>query len=503
VRPGRNFRCAFEWGRCRGPSSACPGRLRALCVLVLSLAGVQAAAAQVFESRAAEDAIARSLIEVPGQSPSGSDLVLPGIQLESVSIFSGYSSNALVGSGIPAAPGLISGIGSETDYGGQATFSWRHLAPNTSVGIRYTPRYIGRARFDEWNRFDHDLSLTVDTTPSSRWALVFNGTAALFGSEQFFFDPPVFRNVSNPPETLPDLAEGARAGEFSDEEIASILTGSPVVESEGGRDLDLSRILTTTGGMTARYSQSSRLSWNFGASLSRNQFVSGRRNLGAGDERQFLPGTRSVTGNSGFSYRASRRTSMGASFTVTRSSSNVFPEATHLTERVFWTRRFSRRWSAGVQGGHGLSRFPRAAGGGAVSTETFQTWVAGGNVNYSGSEHSLTSSVNRTVGDSFGLGARTTTSTSVSWRWQPRGRYWSLDGRVAGMVSRVAGFNNITTWTVTIGHSRVVDNHTVVRWEYSYGDFSSQLVGLLSNLTRHRVQFSLTWTPAARSRRGL
>ena len=471
-----------------------------VCLGALWTVSLETVAAQVLESQTAEATIARSLITAvtaPGTAPND-ELGVAGIRLEGVSVFTGYSSNALPGSGFLRIGNLTSGLGSDVDYGGQATFRWSRNRLGTAFGLVYTPRYIARARFPEWNRTDHDVSLSIDTALSPRWDLAFNANAGLYGSEQFFFDPAVFRRVPNPPATLPDLVTGITAGEFSDEEIASILTGAPILDSPGGRDLDLSRTFSASAGVSARYARSSRLSINFGASASRYELLSGRRTLGSTDERLFFPGASTVGGNSGFSYRVSGRTTLGANVNVSQSFSDLVSRGTYVSERMFWSRRLSQRWSAGLQAGHGVSNL--STGGANISSNgAFHTWVAGGNVGYSGGETSLTVSANRNVGDSFGLGARTSTSTGVTWTWHPRGRLWSFDASVAGVVSPIPGYQSLSTWTSTVGHDRVLNNNTVARWEYSYGDFSSQFVGLLSNLTRHRVQFSLTWVPSRRA----
>ena len=428
------------------------------------------------------------------------DRLLPGFQLESVTLFQGYSSTALP-LGFGRAPFAGSLPGYDLDFGGSATFGWRRAGPRTNSWVSYSLSYERYQRHPEWNTPQHDLSFGISRSLSRRWNMALDANTSIHSFPQFFFDPPVLRPVSDPPTNFEDLTGEAAAGRFSNDELASILTGAPVVESVGRTETNLSRSSVTTLSTSVSYSHSPRLSIDFSVGASRYRFLSGRRDGDASGGRVFFPGGASASAGLGLSYRLSRQTSLGATFSTSRSFSPV-QDGYYTTEQVSLTRSFLERWSvtasagSGTVHGVGLERSTPSR-----SVRRGVTWVASTSLSYNGRGHSLAFAASRNVGDSFGLAARTTISTAASWSWQKPGRHWMLDANASRYHSSLVGFQNLTGWWGGLGFVRILSPHTSTRVDYGYGNYSSQFTGIFGNFRRHRVQISLSWSPGPRGAR--
>lgn len=429
--------------------------------------------------------------------------VVPGLRLENVELTAGYSSN-----GLPGARNLGGGadsqLGSDTDFRGAATLAYRKRFRTGALGLSYTPSRMQRNRFSQWNSTDHIVGLNVNRQLGRRWGLAMNASAANTGLEQFWFRQPTLRRVENPPTSFDELLQRVDAGEFTDEEFASILTGAPIVEDPGGRELDLARVTSLSSGVTASYARSARSDITFGASTSRfsSSFVTGA------NDRSNRPQVNELSRHSAFvqsTYRRDAATTMGVRVNTGLNDSS-FGEALSSSATVYVNRRLSRFWSAQVEGGGGYvavdtlnPQFARAQGG---NSRGQATWVAGGQVNYRYGGHRFGSSIRRSVGDSMGLASMTTLSAGLDWQWTNPRMPWVFNGGATFMRSDWGAqvFDATSTAfesTLLQGAvTRRLTPTTALTTGYYFGRYDSPLRGLLTGVTVHRVQASFLWRPA-------
>lgn len=420
-----------------------------------------------------------------------------GLQIESVRIWNGYSSNA-----VPFNAGLRSLVGSPDfsapgmEYGGDLTLSWRRAKPRSGLSVVYQPSFVGRTQFSEWNSLNHFLVVDGTRRVSPKLNLNLQSTATLFGFEQFFFDSPVLRSVDAPPGSFSDLVGRAEEGAFSDQEIASLLTGSPVVESPGGQDLSLTRTFSMDVSFSAQYRKSPRLTVQLGASANEFRFISGREVGGTGDDRSFFDGGRSVSVTADVAYQASHKTLVGSTVAVTRTNNRLVGRVDYASTLGRVRRQLTRTWQGGVEIGAGTARINGLGGAG----QTGGTWLGGGDLARNGRNHSVQVSIRKDVGDPYALGAASTVATRAMWGWTLPGRQWYAHTELNRSSSRIrrlqlTNLPELVLWTYRTGVTRRLNRHTLARTEYFYGSYSSQIVGLFGNLNRHSVVVSLLLTP--------
>lgn len=412
-----------------------------------------------------------------------------GFRFENVTAFQAYSSNAAPLRDTSAG---LANLGYDIELGGSTTLAYRKSKRHSDFHVVYTPSLIRRLRFSEWNTLDHSLGLGASRKLSQRWDVNVSGRGEVRGLEESYFIPPVLRRVENPPTNFDSLVDAARSGQLNSDEIASVLTGTPVLESRARSVFDLSRVLSTSVGAGASYQKSTRLSFNFGVHASRYQALSDDR----GDDvlqRRFLRRTVSRSAVAGLTYDLNPRTSVGMDFSVRRNFSD-FRQANYLTSAGFISRRFGRRWEV---------RF--RAGGGTIqgmtdnlgrSFDNRPTWEAGGSVSYRGRAHAFSAAAGRQVGDQFGLGALSTYRASAQYDWWRPGARWGITAGANWYQVNTDGFLlNTESKFVHAGIIRRLSPQTSVVMGYSYGSFFSPFRGVVSNIDRHRAQVSWVWTP--------
>jgi hypothetical protein len=313
--------------------------------------------------------------------------------------------------------------------------------------------------------------------------------------EQFLFHEPVLRTVENGPATLEELGEAAQRGELSNEEIAAVLTGSPVVASPAYGELDLSRVYSARLGVNAAYRSSRRLSLTMGVGASGYQTEAP---IGTSDNRLPLRRTTRLNSDAGLSYRVSQRTDFGLELSAERSRSD-FREGRYVSTMLAIKRRVGRHWRIGLQGGAGAADVVHDESfftGGFVAPEGLNTtWVAGASLEYAGETHSLRLRGNRTVGDRLGLGARSSLAAGLQWRWWRPGTQWGLLADVDWYRSTIAALQPLDSRLFRFGIMRRVGLHQAFLTEYIWGSFSSPFTGVLTSLERQRVQVTYQWSP--------
>jgi hypothetical protein len=290
------------------------------------------------------------------------------------------------------------------------------------------------------------------------------------------------------------------SGKFTDDEIAAILTGSPVVDRAGEADLDVRRILTTGARASASYARSRRMAIDVGAEVRRSKTASGGREDDAVSRRGFISGTTSARANAGFTYDLSPESKFGVEVSQQRTESSV-REANYTTATASYDKEFGRGWRAGVEAGAGTTTGKTLQTIPAVSNMSpaglAATWVLGGELAYSGRTHKVSVSALKNVGDNLGLGSHSSVSTQAEYQWTPQGAVWSLfAGGNAYRADTFGGRSTIDSKLVRAGIIRRVGDRGAVTTEYNYGSVVSPFTGLLPSLSRHRVQVSFIWRPA-------
>jgi hypothetical protein len=415
---------------------------------------------------------------------------VPGLRIEQVVLFQGFSSNSYP-FGRSRVGFIDPNLGYDLDVGALATVSWTRSRPTSSFQMRYTPSHVSRLRISEWNTTGHQLGLSANKR-FARMSLSAGTNAGVRGLPQVLFTPAVLRGVPEAPGSFDDLVAAAGDGQLSSDEVASVLTGAPVVESHSKTKFDQGQVLATSAHAGMSYSHSPRLSSDYDVRINRFQTLSLPETDDTVVGLRGLHEATSMGASAGLSYQASPSTTYGVNSTLGRSYSTV-RRTTSLNTMGTVRHRLGRNWS--VTGGAGVGTVSEPQRLEELGQRS--TWIVKGAADYTGRAHAVRVSASRTAGDTLGLGGRTSQNVSANWRWARPGSEWGLYGRAQWYDISIGNVQRGTRGAlVGAGLTRRLTRETSFQADYSYQSFQSPFRGVVSNLSGHRIQMSWVWRPA-------
>ncbi|HZR63557.1 MAG TPA: hypothetical protein VFA85_00320 [Terriglobales bacterium] len=409
-----------------------------------------------------------------------------GLQLLNVSGYAAYYSNGLPTSG-GLQPGTVN-LASDVAEGGSALIGWSKFTDRSTFAMTYSPSYTGRVRYSSLDALNHAFSLNTTAKIAPRWTFSFSVRADLSSLEQILFSPTTLSNVASTPATFDNLSAAVTGAKFTNPQLAAALTSAPLVESPLGTLLYGQRMFTSGAQTSLSYSASPRLSITFEAGGNRTQHVSESNSVA---QNTFLvPDTTSGTGGIAVSYSLSPFTQLGGSVNAGRISSRLYDFYT-TTSLVTLGHTFGRRWFMQVHGGVGVTNSvqqtfsipskPLPAGGGSLGFKTLSSTVLG--------------SFDRSVSDSYGLGAASTSSATVAWRWARPNRAWSFESSVSWQQLQGNTLANTSGWQLAIGAGRKLGPHLALLTQYTYLNYSGGLTTGVYSLSQSAARVSLVWSP--------
>jgi hypothetical protein len=437
------------------------------------------------------------IISNPFGSANAAASRIPGLRIDRVVLFQGFSTNAYTSRAVNI-PFFNQNLGYDVDLGAMATISWTRARPTSSLFMVYTPSHFRRMRYSDWNSTDHQLSFGANKN-YRRWSIGVNSDNGVRGLPEVLFTPAVTRTVPDAPGNFDDLLQALEGGQqLSSDEIASVLTGAPVIESQPKTRFDQGRVLAASLRTSVSYAATPRLSTGFSVGASHYQTLSRpeveENVVGLNSVERATSG--SIDG--GLDYKLSPELSAGVNSSVRRSFS-TFGESTAVNTSGTLNKRLGRRWSVNGGAGVGTVTTSRAGVVDALAS-TRSSWIVNGGLQYTGREHSLNVSGSRSLGDSVGIGAQVSYNAGAQWQWARTGTPWGLYSRANWYQLSLDGFGSTHGTYLGAGLMRQLSRETSFQAEYSYQTFQSPFRGVVSNLSGHRLQMSWMWRPAGQPR---
>jgi hypothetical protein len=417
-----------------------------------------------------------------------------GLQLYSVSGFAGWESQvAPPGGYFPAyGPNLQ---GDET-FGGGASLGWTRSRGQNNFSISYSANYVGQVRYSQLNALNQSLSLGWNRHLGRKWTLGFAAASGISNYDQMLFSPTVFSSVAGAPGSFDDLASAILAGKYNNNQLASLLTGAPVIESPARTYFFGNRVFGSSGSMSLAYQHSQRLSINFSASGTEAQHLKEDNVQGVSGKGYLIP--RAVTAGAGLfvSYALTPRTQLGVSMTSGRGFSEI-QQAYTTSGSLSLGRTLSQHWFASVSAGAGFTTYISSRSRGTIGS----TPSGGVEIGYRARSHTLIASYGRTLGQAFGVGAADIYTTNAAWQWRQPGRTWGLSSSYMQQEMSNGIFGHVSGWRAGIGMGRQMGQHAVLDIEYMYAAYSGSSVSTPYNSTMNAVRLSVGWIPRGTERR--
>ena len=419
-----------------------------------------------------------------------------GFGIYEVTLFSQYYSVARPSFSLAATQ--PQNLGFDVASGAQGRLGWNHSGARTNAGFEYTGSYAARARYSDWNTNNHALSLRLEQGLGRAWSLHFSANGGLQTLDRSLFENQQLVSWAAQPASFDDLAAAMLRGAYSDQQLASMLTGLPVVATPAETLIYGSRYVSSGASATLSYSRSPRMRLFWGVGGGHMQALSG------------APGTRaallnhSFRGNAdmGVSYALDQRTELAATAGAGRQFSSL-SDRYNLTGTVSLSRALTRQWFASIQGGGGTYldlRDTILSNTGASTPAAHAPAHYLGGVTLARRSYSQTwmLSAQRGIVDSYGIGSRSSVLVDLAWNWSRPGSNWFLMAAGSGQYMDRSSLNALSAWRMRAGLGRRLASDLAWQTEYAYTDYrlSGALAqGLLPSAGMHVVRVALVWSP--------
>jgi hypothetical protein len=409
-----------------------------------------------------------------------------GIHLYGVSVYSAYSTSATPYSGSSQLYSTAyQNLQSDVNYGVQWTAGWQRQREKSSVVVRYLGSYGGQTRYTELNAFGHSLSINVNRKLNTKWSVNFSVSGDYRTFAQFLFQPTSLSILSQTPATFDDLAAAFSLGQFSSPQVASMLTGTPVVASPERTLLTGDRVLTYYGTATATYAYSSRLSFQFSG------VGAGGQNTLGGNQSFVIPRTFGANAGVNLSYSLSPRTTVGATLLESRNA-NRFQSSYNTSAAATFGRKMGLHWFLSMNGGMSYLKSIQQTYGEAPASRQI---IGGGSLGYRTYAHTIMASYSRASSDTFGIATGVVTGAHLAWSWRRPGSGWMFFATGGQQQIRNTGYTSLSGWSGSGGVSRRLSSQLSWRTEYTYLLSTGNYLGLTSDRSIQSVRVSLAWGP--------
>jgi hypothetical protein len=415
-----------------------------------------------------------------------------GLQLYGVTVFTGYSTFPVMGWGYnPAALGNTSGLGPDVTAGGGFSLGWQKHSQRTNLSFNYSAMYDRMFRYSSLSGLNQYASFGLTRKLGGKWSLNLDGNLSESNLAQFLFSPTIQSELIAIPATFDDLATAVIGGQYNNQQIATLLTGTAAPLSPANALLYGDQILTVAGQIRAVYKPTSRLSMYIGGVTAGGQYIGNHSNDPL--YRYANMRTSGLDGGVGFSYSLTPRTQLSADLSAMRMFGSYYDAYTG-TATFGLGRKLSRRWFAEAHGGVGLIE---PVGQNYSSVQGPQA-IAGASLGYKTFAHTLMTSYSRTVIEPYGYGAGNNSSITGSWDWNRPGRSWGINSTVGYYQLTGNGIGNFTGWMAGIGWTRRLNSQTSLMAQYVYMSSSQQYFGIPYNFAMQSVRLSANWSPQSR-----
>jgi hypothetical protein len=416
---------------------------------------------------------------------------LGGLHLVGLSAFGGYSTSAYPQAGInlSAASGL-GNLGGDASYGATASLGWQLNRAQTNISVLYSGTYEGMVHYSNLNAYNQSLSISAVSMLTPKWTFNLSATGSDNSLAQYLFQPSAVSVLTQVPSSFDDLAAAVAVGQFSNTQVASLLTGAPLMQLPGRSLLAGSRILSYSAQASLGYALSSRWRLHFAAFTAAGQNRLDGQQDNVAPANYVMPRSLGLNAGIGFSYSLSPRTDVGAQVDGNRTV-NHYQSAYVSSATGSLGRKMGMRWFLRVQGGGAYTLVTQNTIGAPKASQI----VGGGSLGFRTHTQTLVASYDRAASDTFGFAVGTITSMSGAWSWRRMGSKWGLSASFAQQQTRNAGFASLSGWQASGGISTALSSHTSLSAQYVYLRDAGDYAGVFNNFSVQSVRLSLGWAP--------
>ncbi len=409
----------------------------------------------------------------------GGDLIGPprqGLHINGASLSAGYASTSTDSLN-------FSSFGAKDVYytWASTSFGYARGRGNTIFTLNYRPSYAGTFYGGDLHAFNQILDLQLTRKINGAWTYFISASGTDETVQDFLFATTPIRRLVGGPANIDVFAGALSSGASSLLNTQALLFGD--------------RWLSFGGITGAYYRPNTRLTMLISGRFNQSQ----PRDHLKSNAPPTLPRTRTEEGGLSVSYNLTPRSYITADATGGAVQSYVGDY-----KLMYFTGGFGRRlglkWFAYGSGGAGSyfsTSAPAVAVPGSSTGSSGATYVATGVFGYRGRENTVAGIYGRHVGDTYGLGAGSTSSYQGAWNWQRRDRRWELHGSVEEQSVHGGYLGNLSLWQLQGGLTHSLSRQTAVSLEYSYLTSRVPPGAVLTSPTISAVRLTFYWIPAA------
>jgi hypothetical protein len=380
---------------------------------------------------------------------------------------------------------------SDVGLGGSIDFNWAKFTERTTFSLSYTPSYTAQVRYSSLDALNQVASFNISRKLTPLWTLGFTAAANYSTLDQTLFSPTTLSTVASVSSSFGQLSGALLSGNFTgNQQLGVALTNSALVQSPLANLLYGQRMLTSSAHGNLSHAFSPRLSVTFSAGGGYSEYVSQNHPL-ASANTAILSNTTSGSASASVSYSLSPTSQLGASVTSNWTSSSI-EDAITTTSLATFGRAFGKHWIVQFHGGAGVTNAIRRT---ALAIGTKPLPAVGGSLGFKTATTTVLGSFDHTVADAYGLGASSSNTATVGWRWRRRGSRWSLQGSLSWQELQGTALSNTSGWQAAAGANRGFGPHLAMSLQYSYLSYSGGLQTAVSRFSESAVRVSMIWTP--------
>ncbi len=363
---------------------------------------------------------------LPGTGAALGGVEREGFNVNAITAFSSYSvGNTGMGTGL-GIPGVDQGgsllEGDSAVVGVSTSISWSKTLQLGSISFHYSPSYFrpltSSIGYSGIGFFNQSFGANYTRTVTPRLTLAASLGGSIHDINSYDSLNPSGLNLSDIPSSLDGLLNAMQSGQIGNSQLASILTGSPVLASPAEDLFFGERSLSATASITASYDYSPRLSFNTEFAASRFQRLSSDLPgaLSGQNDVSLLANATSGHVSFGVGYSLSLNTSVHAEVATTHALSSLTTSyATTFTGGI--SHMFGQHWAVHGNAGTGVIEGLKTTSAGGMHV------VGGGGVVFHTDGQALSVNVNESLSSSIGIGNVSSTTALGSWTWAPTSQH--------------------------------------------------------------------------------
>jgi hypothetical protein len=413
-----------------------------------------------------------------------------GIHLLGASVFSGYSTSAYPQAAANLYTVLGPNLGGDGSYGATFGLGWQGRGQNGDLSVLYTGTYSGQIRYSNLNGYSQTLAISAAYRLGPNWTFTLAGNGGVMNLSEYMYQPSPQSVITQVPANFDDLAAAVGAGQYTNTEVAALLTGSPILQSPARALLMADRVLSYSAQAGLTYRASDRLTFHFaGFAAAGQSLLSGQENSPA-PVSYIMPRTLSANGGVSFSYSLSPTTTLNAEVDVIRTL-NHFDNLYDMAATAGIGRKIGERWFLNIHAGGNYNIVTEQVAGSPAERQI----IGGASLGFRAGAHTFLTSYQRSGTDGYAFAVGTFSSTSGSWSWRPPGTRLGVTASFGDVQTRNAGFVSLSGWEGAGGLFFSLNPHMSMTAQYVYMNDVGTYLGTYARMAVQSVRLTFGWAP--------